>query len=159
MNKTPSLSSVVWRWFNFTELTTQQLHDIFRLRQAAFVVEQECPYADIDGQDPFSLHLIGTLGQEIIAYLRLIPPQDSNNPIYFGRVVVTKKLRGQGFAKELIQQVLNYIDEYFPDITTVISAQSYLAKFYAKFDFYKIGAPYDEDNIEHIAMRRNPLLK
>ena len=35
----------------FAQLTVDELHDIYRLRAAVFVVEQQCAYQDIDGLD------------------------------------------------------------------------------------------------------------
>jgi ElaA protein len=150
------LSETVWGWKTFKELSIEELYNILWLRQAAFVVEQDCPYFDIDGQDQAFLHLIGQFEDKLVGYLRLMPPQESNSPVYFGRVVVDKKYRGHGVAKILIQSALDYVDLHFPHCVTVISAQSYLEKFYNPFGFVKVGAPYDEDGIEHIAMRRNP---
>ena len=151
-----TLSALTWQWQPFDALSTRELHDILRLREAAFIVEQDCPYFDIDGQDPVFLHLSGHFEEKLAAYLRLLPPHKKEGPVYFGRVVVDKKYRAHGVAKELITRVLDYIDENFPQSDTVISAQSYLEKFYAPFGFAKVGAPYDEDGIENIAMRRKP---
>ena len=42
---------------HFSELTTEELMQIYKLRIAVFVVEQNCPYQDIDGWDPHAYHL------------------------------------------------------------------------------------------------------
>ena len=34
---------------HFSELTVEELMQIYKLRIAIFVVEQNCPYQDIDG--------------------------------------------------------------------------------------------------------------
>ena len=52
----------------FNEIDSKTLHDIFLLRMEVFVVEQECAYQDIDGQDSESIHIIGKKKEEIIAY-------------------------------------------------------------------------------------------
>ena len=43
--------SIHWKVRSFAELSTHELHDILRLRVDVFVVEQQCPYAEVDGQD------------------------------------------------------------------------------------------------------------
>jgi ElaA protein len=41
----------------FGELTTLELHEIFRLRSEIFVVEQNCVYNDVDGKDIGAIHI------------------------------------------------------------------------------------------------------
>lgn len=36
---------------HYKELTLDELHDIYRYRVAVFVVEQNCPYQEVDGND------------------------------------------------------------------------------------------------------------
>ena len=57
---------------NFQELTTQELYQILALRAEVFVVEQNCPYQDVDGKDPKSIHVLGYLDNQLIAYSRLL---------------------------------------------------------------------------------------
>ena len=42
---------------HFNELTTEELMEIYKLRNAVFVVEQNCIYQDIDGLDPYAYHV------------------------------------------------------------------------------------------------------
>lgn len=151
-----TLSSINWEWKVFNELTTLELYAILQLRQAAFIVEQSCPYNDIDDQDDRFIHLCGKVDGKVVAYLRLLPPESPKSPLYFGRVVVNKKFRGYKVATALVAEALLFIDKHYPQSVTIISAQSYLEKFYNQFDFNRVGDPFDEDGIEHIAMRRNP---
>lgn len=46
-------------WFlkRFEELTNIELYNILKERTAVFVVEQNCPYPEVDGKDPHSYHL------------------------------------------------------------------------------------------------------
>ena len=55
----------------FDELNTTELYEILKLRQAVFVVEQNCPYHDIDEYDPVSVHLMMIEGDELIGYARI----------------------------------------------------------------------------------------
>ena len=41
----------------FDELTRGELYEILRIRVDVFVVEQNCPYPEIDGKDEFAHHL------------------------------------------------------------------------------------------------------
>jgi hypothetical protein len=66
---------IAWRFARFDELTARELHDAFQLRSAVFVVEQTCPFLDIDGADPACWHLLGFAGKDkLVAYSRLVPP-------------------------------------------------------------------------------------
>ena len=40
----------------FAELTTAELHAIYTARVTVFVVEQACPYQEVDAQDLTALH-------------------------------------------------------------------------------------------------------
>ena len=80
-------------------------------------------------------------------------PINLKDPIYFSRVCISIAHRNHGIGRRLIQQVLDYIRHQFPQKEIVISAQTYLEKFYNSFDFVRVGTPYEEDNIPHIAMR------
>ena len=48
-----------WRFAPFAELTPREVHDLYRLRAAAFIVEQNCVFQDVDGLDPECWHLLG----------------------------------------------------------------------------------------------------
>ena len=40
-----------WQDLHHAKLSTQQLYALLQLRCAVFVVEQQCPYLDVDGDD------------------------------------------------------------------------------------------------------------
>ena len=52
----------------FKDLSPLELYEILQLRSEVFVVEQDCVYQDIDGNDQKALHIIGTVENKIIAY-------------------------------------------------------------------------------------------
>ena len=56
--------SVVWKVKKWEELNKQELYEILRLRSEIFIVEQECPYQDIDNKDIFSKHYFGKINSE-----------------------------------------------------------------------------------------------
>ena len=49
----------LWHFARFDELTPRQVHDMYRLRVAVFIVEQDCVFQDVDGVDPSCWHLLG----------------------------------------------------------------------------------------------------
>lgn len=148
--------SIVWTWSSFEDLGAPMLYAALRLRQDIFIVEQNVPYPDIDGRDLQSMHLLGTLNGELVAYLRALPcglfePGYSS----FGRVVVGKKWRGLGMGRKLVEQCIERFDGNPNRNPLKISSQIYLKDFYSDFDFIPTGEPYIEDEIPHIAMIRS----
>ncbi len=59
------------KWYQFSELTVEQLYAVIMLRSEVFVVEQRCPYLDPDGNDKQALHLLGMEEDSLVAYFRL----------------------------------------------------------------------------------------
>jgi ElaA protein len=140
-----------WELKKFDDLTVLELHDILKLRTDIFVVEQNCPYPEIDGKDSKVLHLMYKKNGEIVAYARILPPGVSYNEASIGRVVVAKNHRGTGLGYKLLEQSVNAsISEYQSSIK--IGAQAHLENYYAKAGFVKVSDAYLEDNIPHIDM-------
>lgn len=137
----------------FEELSLSELHDLFKLRNAVFVVEQNCPYQDVDDKDLESHHLFAYEGNSLIAYCRILPPGLSYQEPSIGRVCVDKAFRGQKIGELLMKQSVNRTLELFNNQDIVISAQSYLLAFYQSLGFTEEGESYLEDDIPHIQMR------
>jgi ElaA protein len=143
---------VSWKLKKFEELTNIELYHLLKERTLVFVVEQNCPYLEVDGKDPFSYHLFKEENGEIIAYLRIVPPGVSYEEASLGRVLVKKEYRGKGLAVELIQKGLDFIHNELKETTVKIQAQDYLRKFYGSFGFQSISETYLEDDIPHVDM-------
>jgi ElaA protein len=143
-----------FNWYTFSELTAEQLYDILQLRSSIFVVEQRCNYLDADGKDQSALHLLGKEKDALVAYLRLFPPRESQSDIVFGRVLTALSARAKGYGKKLLEEMLRFCHNHFPDSSIKCSAQYYLKKFYEGFGFIAYGEIYEEANIPHIAMRK-----
>ena len=142
-----------WELKEFDELTNKELHDIFRLRVDIFVVEQNCPYPEIDGKDPKSLHLMHKKEGEMIAYARILPPGVSFDEASIGRIVVAEAHRGTGLGYELLDQAVKAsLAKYNQPIK--IGAQAHLEKYYHAANFVKVTDVYLEDDIPHIDMLR-----
>ena len=144
-----------WRFAAFGELTAREVHDLLRLRAEVFVVEQACAFQDVDGADPASWHLLGSRGDELVAYSRLIPAGIKFAEASIGRVVTSPALRGTGFGREMMREALRRADTLWPGQPIRIGAQQRLERFYEDFGFVKASEPYDEDGIMHIEMVRS----
>ena len=142
-----------WEIKKFEELASLELYNILRLRAEVFVVEQKCPYQDVDGKDLKSFHLMGTdETSELIVYSRIVPSGISFPEVSIGRVVSSPKVRGTGAGRALLQKSLDVINEKFGNIPIRIGAQCYLKKFYENFGFVSVGDEYLEDDILHVEM-------
>jgi ElaA protein len=139
-------------WFikSFEELSTHELHKIFEERVKVFVVEQNCPYQEVDDKDLHSFHVLKLEKDNALsAYARIIP---DNEMCGFGRVLVNKEYRNQGLGNELLKVVMNYIKKEIKSNKIKIEAQSHLESFYGSFGFIKVSDEYLEDGIPHITM-------
>jgi predicted GNAT family N-acyltransferase len=70
----PNMDMIDWQLKDYNALTVDELYTVMQLRQAIFVVEQNCPYLDADGKDVDSMHLMGYSGGELVAYCRIVKP-------------------------------------------------------------------------------------
>ena len=59
---------------HFSELSAKELYEIYKLRVSVFIVEQQCPYQDIDQADLVAYHLWLRDENGIEAYARALPP-------------------------------------------------------------------------------------
>ena len=151
-----------WHVLAFNQLSLEQLYQIIKLRVDIFVVEQNCPYSDLDNLDQHSRHLFATENDQIIAYTRLIPPGVVHkgslleNQAAIGRVVISELARGRKMGYELMQRSINAVWEDTPNIPIKIGAQQHLENFYGKLGFKTISDMYLEDDIPHIDMLLTP---
>lgn len=144
-----------WAVRTFYELTTVELYSMLKLRQEIFIVEQSVPYPDIDDRDLVSKHLLVREGENLVAYMRILP-LDIFKPgaVSIGRVVTAASRRGRGIGRELVERGIRIVDESRGRAPIAISSQLYLKAFYESFGFVSQGEAYIEDRIPHIAMIR-----
>jgi ElaA protein len=143
-----------WRLARFDELTPREFHDAFQLRSAVFVVEQTCPFLDIDGVDPVCWHLLGWHNEELVTYCRLVPPGVKYAEPSIGRVVSAKQARRTGAGRAVLGEGIRHAEALWPGQRLKIGAQMYLQAFYESYGFAQSSEPYDEDGILHIEMIR-----
>lgn len=149
---------MTWHYQTFDNLTVVQLYSILQLRSKVFVVEQNCPYLDMDDKDQQSVHLwlSGEKG-DALAYCRLLPPGISYPQCSIGRVVTDPAIRKNGSGRILMQQAIAYIEREWQQRVIRIGAQLYLQAFYESLGFRQTSAEYLEDGIPHIEMQRESL--
>ena len=138
----------------FNDLSPLELYEILQLRSEVFVVEQNCVYQDIDGNDQKALHIIGTIENKIIAYTRCFRPGDYFREASIGRVVVKESQRKFKRGNQIMNNSIKAINDHYKTKIIKISAQCYLNKFYTNLQFKPIGEKYLEDGIPHVAMLR-----
>lgn len=83
-----------WLIKTFSQLTTEELYQILQLRVDVFVVEQTCPYHELDGKDQQALHVFARDQEGIQAYLRVLAPGVSFPEASLGRVISKKRRQG-----------------------------------------------------------------
>lgn len=143
-----------WSVKPFDALSLIELHDLIRLRVDVFVVEQNCPYPELDGLDREALHvMLHNTNANMIAYARVLPPHEDGLP-HIGRVVVRADDRGKGTASQLMQRVLDVVNEHYGSKRSALAAQAHLERFYAQHGFQRIGEDYLMDGIPHVHMHR-----
>jgi ElaA protein len=150
--------NISWDLRPFEELTNTELYNILRLRAEVFIVEQNCPYLDLDGKDQLSFHLMGmNEKQDLVAYARLLPAGLAFEEVSIGRVLSSSAARGSGAGMELMQTAIQHIHKKFGGVPIRIGAQLYLKKFYERLGFVQVSEMYLEDDIEHVEMLRKGL--
>lgn len=148
------MTNIDWKIKTFSELTTPELYEIIKARVNVFVVEQDCPYPDLDDNDQKAIHLWAENDGEVLAYCRIFDKGIKYPETSIGRVITTENGRGTGLGKQLIKYALEIIENRLGTSEVRISAQDYLLKFYSDFGFQATGKKYLEDNIPHTEMFR-----
>lgn len=133
----------------FGALSRDELYDLLRLRAEVFVVEQECPYQDLDGRDREASHLLGLEEGRVESYARWYPAGDH---VRLGRIVTSPRVRGRGHGRALVMEALRRIAEDHPGKPVLIHAQARLERFYRALGFETRGESFDEDGIPHVRM-------
>lgn len=138
----------------FTELSNYELYDLLKLRQAVFVVEQNCIYLDTDDLDQKAIHVLGfTDDNELVACTRLLRKGIAYAAYpAIGRVITGARIRGKGQGRPLMGFSIQTLYDRFGPQPIKISAQAHLQAFYGSLGFVGHGATYLEDGIPHRAM-------
>ena len=113
------------------------------------MVEQECPYPELDGRDlePGTTHYWYADDAGPTATIRSLSDEEGRR---LGRVATRASARGQKLSSQLLEAVLGLEGR----VTTVLDAQSYLQHFYERFGYQASGPEFIEDGIAHVPMTR-----
>ena len=134
----------------FEELTNNELYDILKLRVNTFVVEQHCPYPELDDKDQDALHVFLRDREGIQAYLRVMDKGVSSEQVSIGRVVAVT--RRKGYGSRVLEEGMSVAAEYFQADKIYLEAQTYARGLYEKHGFRQISEVFLEDGIPHIKM-------
>ena len=134
----------------FSELTVDELYELLRVRSEVFVVEQDCVYQDMDGDDQASVHLWLTEGDKTVALCRVCPAGTHMQEVSVGRVITTE--RGKGYGKKIMLEGIKTAREHFGAKRIDIEAQEYARGFYEQVGFRQSSDPLILDGIPHIRM-------
>jgi ElaA protein len=137
------------RTVGFDDLPARTAYDVWRLRQQVFVIEQDCPYPDLDGRDvePTTRHVVLLEDGSVIGTLRVL---DDGDRARIGRVVVAPTARGRGLAARLMDEAMAVCG----DREVRLDAQTGLTGFYEGYGFEVTGPEFDEDGVMHVPMER-----
>ncbi len=141
---------------SFQELSLEEFHDIIALRIQIFIIEQNCPYQEVDGKDKLAHHLFfKNEMDEIIAVTRILPQGISYEEVAIGRVVVHEEYRGTGLGNQLMADSMNFVKDKYGEVPVRLSAQKHLENYYGNHGFKSTGKEYLEDGIPHVEMLYN----
>lgn len=134
----------------FEQLTTLELYEILKLRVDVFVVEQNCPYHEIDDIDKHAYHVFFSENGVIQAYLRVIDAGIVNENVAIGRVVARKRRCGMG--TKILEAGIETAKNKMGAAAIYLEAQVYAKTLYEKAGFKQISDEFLEDEIPHIRM-------
>ena len=134
----------------FNELTTDELYDILAVRTAVFVVEQTCPYQEVDGIDKRACHVYWLEDGKILAYLRVFHDESDPSLAHMGRILTVR--RGIGLGARLLDEGIRVARETMGAKRIYIEAQVYARGFYERAGFIKTTEEFLEDGIPHMGM-------
>lgn len=135
----------------FSNLDTNELYEILKLRFDVFVLEQTCLYPEIDNLDQEAIHVYIKDGDEIVAYLRVLDRGIESEDVAIGRVIA--KNRRQGLGTLVLKEGIKAAKEFFDADAIYLEAQTYAKEFYENLGFEQISDEFLLDGIAHIKMR------
>ena len=151
------MSSYSWSTHEFGQLTTDELYEIVQLRQEVFIVEQQCCYVDLDGEDQRAIHMLARgIDGTLAGYQRIFLPGVLGDEAILGRIIVAATARGMGLGKLIVRRGIDFVRERAPNAIIRIAAQAHLQQFYAQSGFTTISEAYPVDGIPHLDMILRP---
>ena len=141
---------MILRKKRFGELTAEELYAVLRLRVSVFVVEQKCPYMELDDLDQAAIHVWLEDEDGIQAYLRILDRGVENENVAIGRVIAVKRRCGLG--SRILQEGMKAAKELLGADKIYVEAQTYASGFYEKQGFRQVSGEFLLDGIPHVRM-------
>ena len=139
----------------FSDLSLDQLYQIIKLRNKVFIIEQNCPFLDLDDQDQGAFHLFLQHQSRFIGYIRVNPLEMDFSIVKLSRFCLLAEYRDKDLGKDMLKFILTHAEKNWRSQEIQISAQEYLEGFYQKFGFIACSEAYEIDNILHINMKKS----
>ena len=139
----------------YDELSPDELYAMVRLRVAVFVVEQHCPYQELDGRDQAAIHVWLQDKEGIAAYLRVMDRGVESGPVSIGRVIAAR--RRQGLGSRVMREGIRAARAHSHADSIYLEAQVYAKPFYEQLGFRQVSGEFPEDGIPHIQMLLDPI--
>ena len=136
---------------HFSELSADELFELYKLRVSVFVVEQKCPYQEVDDADRAAYHVWLKDENGIEAYARVLPQGAVFPTASIGRVIAVKRRCGLG--SKIVEAAVNVARIYLNAGKITIEAQVYARSLYEKHGFRQTSEEFLEDGIPHIQMQ------
>lgn len=122
----------------------------FALRRQVFVLEQHVPPdEENDAYDLTATHFVALQQGELVGTLRLLFLPEH---VKIGRVAVARPSRGQGIARQMIQEAMQHARSIGKD-RFCLTAQSDKLGFYERLGFVAFGPEFMDGGMPHRAMR------
>jgi ElaA protein len=140
--------------FTFGQLSNHLLYEYLKLRTDVFVVEQKCPYPELDNYDLDAFHLLLlNSDNKIVACARIFDQNIKYKGfVSIGRIATHIDFRNLNIGKQLVAQSIEFCHKQFGNFPIKIASQYRLLRFYMSFGFVPQGSVFMEDDIEHIIM-------
>lgn len=142
----------MWKIANFTKLTPRQIYDMYKLRQKVFVLEQKHLYPELDDTDLNAIHLLNYQDDKLVSYARIF---QEGHHVSFGKIVVDPEYRKIGLGNELISNILETSNQFFPNQSIEIHAENNAQNFYEQFGFTRVGDTKILNKTPHVKMVLN----
>jgi len=156
-----AMNALEWQLCRFDDLPIRDWYAVSAVRIDVFVLEQNCPFQDLDGADLHSWHLLGWYAptdvaseRKLAGYCRIVDPGVKFDQPSIGRVVTAREFRARGYGQQLVAEACARHDLLYPYLPSRIGAQARLEKFYQGFGYVTDSEPYLEDGIWHLEMQR-----
>ena len=125
----------------------------YAIRHAVFVEEQGIPAElEIDDYDLIAEHALAFFDGRCVATARIYLDEQDTSKAKIGRMAVLREFRGQGIGTALLGEAIRAGMMQGASVFE-LHAQQNAAPFYAKLQFKRDGAIFDEVGIPHQRMR------